>query len=298
MNSKTNKYYRTKRLFAVIMVVFWMPFMVLAQQANNALMERGVASGLDEAQLERVLDRANERGIEQGDLSRLLEPAFGLAERDLPSDYILQKLMEGFAKGVPPGRIMPLINSIQENTPRAVSIASNWTEKPEVAIFIERSGEQGPQFRNELVRANLKSLTQQIEPEILESVLEGMGQRSVLDKTTPRSIIAAVGILPDLPASARQADAARPLLARAVEGGFSASDLQKLPGAMNSAEKRSQLPAASVVEGVAQQLGNGIPASQVLQNLFNGNVNPGPPANIPGRPNNGPGRPPGTDGNN
>lgn len=297
MNSKTNKTIWIKKLLTFLIVSFLLPFLAFAQQENSAMMERGIASGLDQAQLERVLDRANERGVEQGDLARLLEPAFGLAERDLPSDFILQKLMEGFAKGVTPGLMMPLVNSIQENTPRAVSIANNWTEKPEVALFMERSGEQGPRFRNELVSANLKSLTQQVSPEILESVLEGIGQQSVLEKTTPRSIVAAVGILPDLPASARQGDAARSLLSRAVEGGFSASDLQKLPGAMNSAERRSQLPAASVVEGVAQQLGNGIPASQVLQNLFNGNVNPGPPAN-PGRPNNGPGKPPGTGGNN
>lgn len=297
MNCKTNKNSRKITLLAVLTVMLLMPFAVFAQLGDNAMLERGLSSGLDQAQLERVLERANERGIEQGDLARLLEPAFELAERNLPSDYMMQKLVEGFAKGVPAGRMMPLMNSIQENTPRAVSITDNWTEKPEVVSFMERSGEQGPQFRNELVSANLKSLTQQVSPELLESVLDGIGQQSVLDRTTPRSIIAAVGILPDLPASARQSGAARSLIARAVEGGFSPPDLQKLPGAMNAAERRSQLPAASVVEGVAQQLGKGIPASQVLQNLFNGNVNPGPPANIPGRPGN-TGRPPGRGGNN
>ncbi len=297
MNSKTNKIGRIKTLLAVVTLILLMPFSAYAQQGNSAMLDRGLASGLDQAQLERVLERANERGVDQGDLARLLEPAFGLAERNLPSDYIMQKLMEGFAKGVPAGRMMPLMNSIQENTPLAVSIADNWTGKPEVASFMERNGERGPQFRNELVSANLKSLTQQVGPELLESVLDGIGQQSILEKTTPRSIIAAVGIIPDLPASARHGDATRSLISRAVEGGFSASDLQKLPGAMNAAERRSQLPAASVVEGVAQQLGSGIPASQVLQNLFNGNVNPGPPANIPGRGNNSPGRPP-NGGNN
>lgn len=298
MNNKTNRFNRINTLFTLLIITFLVPFSGFAQQESDSIMERGVASGIDQAKLERVLERANERGIDQGDLTRLLEPAFGLAERDLPSDFIMQKLLEGFAKGVPPGLMMPLVNSIQEHTPRAVSIANNWTEKPEVASFMERNGEQEPKFRNELVNANLKSLTQQVGPEILEGVLEGIGQESVLERTTPRSVIAAVGILPDLPASARQDNAARALLSRAVEGGFSASDLQKLPGAMNAAERRSQLPAASVVEGVAQQLGSGIPASQVLQNLFNGNVNPGPPANIPGRGNNGSGRPPGTGGNN
>ena len=297
MNSKIIHIQRVKNIALLAVILCLAPFALVAQQTVSDLMERGVAAGLDQSQLERVMDRANERGIEEGDLQRLMEPAISLAERDLPSDYVIQKLMEGFSKGVPPGRMMPLMENIQENTPRAVSIANNWTDKPEVASFMERAGERGPQFKQELISANLKSLTQQVEPAELEGVLESIGQESVLEKTSPRAIIAAVGILPDLPASARQGNAARGLLARAAEAGFSASDFQKLPGAMNAAERRSELPAASVVEGVAAQLGSGIPASEVLQNLFNGNVNAGPPGNRPGRPNNGPGRGQGS-GNN
>ena len=297
MNWKIQHILRVKNI-ALLAVIFCLaPFMLFAQQTQSELMDRGVAAGLDQSQLERVMDRANERGVEVSDLQRLIEPAINLAEQDLPSDYIIQKLMEGFSKGVPPGRMMPLMESIHENTPRAVSIANNWTDKPEVASFMERAGERGPQFRQELISANLKSLTQQVGPDELESVLEGIGQESVLEKSSPRAVVAAVGILPDLPASAREGNAARGLLARAAEGGFSASDFQKLPGAMNAAERRSELPAASVIEGVAAQLGSGIPASEVLQNLFNGNVNPGPPGNRPGRPNNGPGRGQGS-GNN
>ena len=297
MKNKIIHVQRVKNLVLVAVVLCLAPFTLSAQQTVSDLMERGIAAGMDQSQLERVMDRANERGIEEGDLQRLMEPAINLAEQDLPSDYIIQKLMEGFSKGVPPGRMMPLMESIHDNTPRAVSIANNWTEKPEVASFMERSGERGAQFRQELTNANLKSLTQQVGSDELEGVLEGIGQASVLEKTSPRAIVAAVGILSDLPASARQGNAARGLLSRAAEAGFSASDFQKLPGAMNAAERRSELPAASVIEGVAAQLGSGIPASEVLQNLFNGNVNVGPPGDRPGRPNNGPGRGQGS-GNN
>jgi hypothetical protein len=36
-----------------------------------------------------------------------------------------------------------------------------------------------------------------------------------------------------------------------------------------------------VIEGVSKQMSGGIPAKQILQNLFNGNVGGGPPGNVP-----------------
>jgi len=53
---------------------------------------------------------------------------------------------------------------------------------------------------------------------------------------------------------------------------------------MNAAEGRSQLSAASILNGMSHQLGSGIPANQILQNLFNGKANAGPTQGIPGWP--------------
>lgn len=287
---KINTY--TGRILLSCFIVFCLlPLALSAQQSNLAdLMERARTAGIDETRLAEIQGRAEARGVPEADVAMLLEPAVGLAEQDFPPDYIIQKLMEGFAKGVPANRMAPVVENIRNNTPRAVTLADNWIEKPEVAAFIENTGVNGPQFRNDLVNANIKSLAQQIAPDALEGVLNEIGHESILQKTTPQAVASAINILPDLPASVHRSNAAGSLVLRAIEGGFSASDLQKLPGAMNAAERRSQLPASSVVDGVTRQLGNGIPANQVLQNLFNGNINAGPPGNNPGRPGDNPGR--------
>ncbi|NBC28308.1 MAG: hypothetical protein GVY08_15715 [Bacteroidetes bacterium] len=123
----------------------------------------------------------------------------------------------------------------------------------------------------------------------IESLLDELGDPALLENTSLQVVPAAVGILPDMPASMQNEAGIQTVISKAVRGGFSPADIQKLPGAMNAAERRSQLGAASILDGVSNQLGSGTPANQVLQNLFNGNITGGPPADIPGRPNNRPG---------
>jgi len=274
----------------------------LAVQAQDAGLEQALAraasAGVDDGRLELIRQRAAARGVDDAMLVRLIEPATGLAQDNMPSDFILQKIMEGLAKGVPGAMMMPVLESIQQQAPRAVEMADQWIGRAEVAPFMEAMGPQQARFRQDLVNAGLKSLIQHVAPEAIESVLNGLGSPSVLEKASPQAVAAAVGILPDLPESVRNEGGVQQILAQAVAGGFSAADMQRLPGALNAAERRSQLPAASVLEGMSHQLGSGIPASQVLQNLFNGNINAGPPAHARGRgPGNRPGRPGGRPGN-
>ncbi len=51
--------------------------------------------------------------------------------------------------------------------------------------------------------------------------------------------------------------------------------------ALNMAQKRSQIPASNIIRGVGNQLQNGVPARDILNNLFDGKVGGGPPGNIP-----------------
>lgn len=273
-----------------LLVLLFAPLAALSQPAGlQQAMERAAAAGIGQDRLEQIHERASARGVDDAMLARLLEPAADLAENNMPSDLVLQKIMEGFAKGVPGGRMMPVIESIHSQTPQAVAMADQWIARAEVAPFMQAMGGQQPRFRQDLVNAGLKSLTQQVAPETVELVLNELGRAPVLAKTSPQAIAAAVGILPDLPASVLSEKGVHELIAKAVEGGFTAADIQRVPGAMNAAERRSQLPAASVLEGMSHQLSGGIPASQILQNLFNGNINAGPPAHVPGRPGNRPG---------
>jgi len=278
-----------------LLLLLFAPLAAHSQDAGlEQAMSRAAAAGVDQERLNQIQERASARGVDDAMLARLLEPAADLAENNMPSDFLLQKIMEGFAKGVPGGRMMPVIESIHSQTPKAVEMADRWIAGAEVAPFMQAMGGQQPRFRQDLVNAGLKSLTQNVTAETIESVLNELGRAPVLQKTSPHAVAAAVGILPDLPASVLKEKGVYELIAKAVEGGFSAADIQRLPGAMNAAERRSELPAASILNGMSDQIGSGIPANQILQNLFNGNINAGPPQGIPGPPNN---VPPGGRGN-
>ena len=261
--------------------------------------ERAEKAGIDKQQLERIRNLASEN-TSGAEIAKMIIPAAELAERGLPTEFLMQKMMEGFAKGVPSNRMMPLLELIYTHTPGAVALSEQWVENPDVKPFIDALGDGASRFKRYLTQANLKSLTRQIEAEQIEIVLNELGRPSVLEKTSPVVVAAAVGVLPDMPESVRKGNDIPSVIAKAVEGGFSASDIQKLPVAVNAAERRSQLPAASILNRMSDQIGHGIPANQVLQNLFNGNLNPGPPSGIPGRgngkPNGNPGRGKGNSG--
>lgn len=279
------KYSFMMREMSIVLLFLFVPAAMMAQNGSlQSAMDRAVAAGLDQHRIDQIQERALARGIDDAMLARLLEPAADLAENNLPSEYVMQKIMEGFAKSVPGGRMLPVIEAIHQQTPRAVAMVDQWAGKTEVGPFLKSMGDQQPRFRQDMVNAGLKSLTHHVAPETIESVLNELGKASVLNKTSPQAVAAAVGILPDLPASVLGEKGVHGIIAGAIEGGFSAADIQKLPGAINSAERRSQLPAASILEGMSKQLGNGIPANTILQNLFNGNINAGPPEGIPGRP--------------
>lgn len=278
-----------------VLLIFLVPVSLFAQDRSmHNLIERALQAGLDGDKIAEIQQRANANGISESDLAALLEPAVELSEQNLPADFVIQKMMEGFSKNIPAGRMTPVLQSIRENTPQAALLADNWIGKPEVSSFMNSVGENRSRFRRDLISANLKSLSQNVDAEIVEGLLNELGQESILRNRSPQAVVAAVSVLPDLPASLLQEGGVRGLLARAVGNGFSASDLQKLPGAVNAAERRSQLPAAAIMNGMSNQMSNGVRANQILQNLFNGNIKGGPPRGIPGRPNN---APPGGRGN-
>lgn len=286
-----NEMYQTRMILKLaLMLLVLLPVSLFAQERSlQDLIDRASQAGLGADRIAEIEQRASASGVGEQDLAALLEPVVELAEQNLPADFVIQKMMEGFAKNVPAGRMAPVLQSIREKTPQAASLADNWIGKPEVTAFMNSVGENRSRFRRDLISANLKSLTQNVDAGLVEDVLNELGQESILRNRSPQAVVAAVSVLPDLPASLLQAGEVRGLLARAVGSGFSAADLQKLPGAMNAAERRTQLPAAAILNGMSDQIGNGIPANQILQNLFNGNINAGPPQGIPGRPGNRPG---------
>lgn len=258
------------------------------------LLERAQKLGIEESQLQEIRNRAQQQGLNNQEIAQLIEPAVSLADQNLPSEAVFSKALEGLSKGVPANRITPVLQNIRSATREAAPVVESWMARGEVQDMI--AGKEGiprPEFRNEMIKSVSRGFMENIPSEVMNKLLDDVADPSILAKTDPQSIAAAVRIFPDLPAASENPGRARSFLVRSLKSGFVSSDLQKLPGAMSVAQQRSQLPAAKVLEGVSNQLQSGIPAKQILQNLFNGNIGGGPPGslpkgldNIPGRGNN------------
>lgn len=267
---------------------------------DNALeqvLDQARQAGIEEAEIQQLRDRAGQRGISGEEILRILDPAIQLAEQNLPHDIIVQKALEGFAKGVPSGRIIPVLDNMKGQILQSSGIVDPWIQRERVRNFIGGGDSERQNFRNEMIKAGMKTMSHAEGQAMLQSVLQNVEEQGVLDKTSPPALLSAVNIIPDLPDAARRPDQVSGLITEALNRGFRANELQALPVAMQAAQRRSQLPAASVLEGITNQMKNGIPAEQILQNLFNGNISAGPPGNIPRGLENRPDRSKGRGGN-
>lgn len=269
---------------AVLLLMFsFSPVSALQAQTLGDLIEQARSAGIEQSRIVDLQNRAEVRGISDEELMSIIRPAIAMAEQNLPHEMIFEKAFEGISKRVPIQQIQPVLNSIAESSARAAQIVDLWVEKPEVGQMLNRQGERMDRgtFRNEMIKASSKGLMQNFDRNVMAETLESVAQSSAMERARPSGIITAISILSDLPTAAQEPTESARIVLRALEGGFDASDLQKLPGAMNMAQRRSQLPAQAVAEGLARQLRGGLPASQILQNLFNGEIGGGPPGNVP-----------------
>lgn len=278
----------------VILLILLLPAFTFGQGQEPEV------TGINQDRFEELQSRALNRGYTNEQLSMILEPAQQMAGQNLPTELLFQKAMEGIAKGVPAQQMATVLQNIQRGTEAMVPVISQWVERNEVSQMLDRSEERFDRelLRQEMLKVSSKAVSQQVGPELVQDILNTLTDQGVIQNSRPSSVIAAVGIIPDIPSIGDQPDMAKGVLVRAVQSGFSASEMQRLPGAMNMAQRRSQLPAAAVIEGVSQQMQGGVPAAEILQNLFNGNVGGGPPGNVPRGLENRPGRGQGNSGGN
>lgn len=270
-------------LFTAGMLLMTLTGATIAQTNDlDIVLQKAQESGIDKSALTELQQRASSRGATDEQIVALIQPAIDMAGQNLPPELALEKAMEGLSKGVPSSKIIPVLQQLNQSAAEAVTIVDPWLKRPEVKEMVAKTpgGISSEKFRNELTKATSKALNQNIDQETAKEIFSEMGDESVLGKASASDIIAAVGILPDM---AQGVDPSRSgdFIIRALKGGFKANELQNLPSAMNMARQRSELPAASVIEGVSNQLDGGVPAKQILQNLFNGQVGGGPPGNVP-----------------
>jgi len=286
---------RVKGSFKVAMLALLLtiPVNIFAQETVDGLLDRAIASGVDQTRITEVRQRVQERGMSDQEFMSIIQPAIDMAEENLPYEMIFEKVLEGLSKGVSTQRMAPVLSSIHENASKSAQLVDRWMQRPEVGQFVER--DEGrmrrDQFRNEMVKAGSKAMMQNIDEELLSETLNNVSEGN-MDKIKPSGLLAAINILSDLPNGTNSASENARLVLKALQSGFEAGDIQKLPAALNMAQRRSQLPAAAVGKGFMEQLERGFPSERILQNMFNGQVGGGPPGNVPGGiKNERPGRP-------
>lgn len=268
---------------AFLLILMYSVSSVAYSQSLGDLIEQARAAGIEQSQINELQNRAQARGISDADLMGIIRPAVAMAEQNLPHEMIFEKAFEGLSKRVSPQQMQPVLNSISENSARAAMFVDPWVDRPEVGRMLARTGERMEKgvFRNQMIKASSKGLMQDFDSDVMQQTLESVAASSAMERARPSGIITAISILSDLPSAAQEPAQSARIVLSALESGFDASDLQKLPGAMSMAQRRSQLPAQAVAEGLNRQLQGGMPASQILQNLFNGEIGGGPPGNIP-----------------
>ncbi|MEX2574664.1 MAG: hypothetical protein WD317_10215 [Balneolaceae bacterium] len=277
----------------MLTALFLIPVTGTAQEQPLAeLLERARAAGIEQSQLENIQSRAADRNVSDEELTGLIGPAVSLAEQNLPSDMIFQKVMEGLAKGIPVQQMDQVLQNIRRSTESVVPVVDSWMGGAEVNEMLASSGERFDRdlFRNEMLKAGSKAASGQTGPALVRDILNSLTDAGAIPAAKPSSVLAGISIISDMPEVAKRPHAASAIVVRAIQNNFSAADIQKLPGAMDVAQRRSRLPADAVLEGVSQQIQGNITASQILQNLFNGNVGGGIPGNTPPGRENRPGR--------
>lgn len=277
-----------KACVATLLVLLF-PVLLAAQETSlEELRARAIRAGITPDRVSELVERGEARGLGGPEIAGILNPAVQLAEQGLPSEMIFQKAMEGIAKGVPPVAMDRVLVQIRSGTEQARPLIDEWVARPEVGQMLNRSpqGTDRETFRKDLLSVSSRAAIEASGPNLVREILNGLSEEEVLQNATPARVLAAVNIATDIPSAGQDPGRTREVITRAIQNGFTSGDLQRLPAAMNMAQRRSQLPASAVMQGVGQQIDRGIPAAEILQNLFNGDVRGGGP---PGQ------RPPGLD---
>lgn len=268
---------RIQKLLASALLGAAIAWPVAAQTGPQALVERGVRAGADAELLTELRIRATEAGLDAEAVGSLLTPAVTLAERGLPSRMVARKALEGLAKRVPAERIVDLLDRLSARVGHAGAVVDPWLageSRASVAPATPAEGDRG--VRETLIESAALALfhgaPETVIREVLDRVPAAVGGRPV------GAVELGVGIeiTPQLPLAERDPSLAAELVVGALGSGFDAAQMRELPAALEAAERRAQLPAEAVARGAMSQFRE-LPATDVLQNLFQGEF----PGNVP-----------------
>ena len=300
--------YRHITLGTAVLAVLFLSIAVLpaiAQDNGPSLknaIEMAQKNGIPQPDIDNLVQRARKKNIPDSQIADMLQPAAKLASQGLPYDLVMQKSLEGMAKGVQPSIITKVENELQSNTLTASEMTDEWIKRPAIQSMLTKSGEsgQGKTFRNKILTTIAGVLFQGIPQKQLGNLLSDLSQSNVAAKMNASQVPVAIRILPDLSTSRSHPDVSRALIVQAIKGHFTADQIQQLPMAMERAQQMNQLPAEALAHGIGKQINDGVPAMTILQGLFEGHFPGGPSNGVPpglNNPHSHSGKGPGTGGN-
>ena len=274
------------------------PHGAAAQPADvQSLLDRGAAAGADVEQMRTIVERARQAGLDNEATASLLNPAVALAEKNLPTDPLLSKTLEGLAKQVPPSRMQPVLQQYRTRTEQADQVVAQWTQRARVRQMLGTEGGDPSATaaqaddRTRLVTAVTEARQQGIPSGQVRSFLSGLPEGVERRPVSMGEVATAVNVLPDLPGNGASPETSTRLLTAALDAGYDPESLRQLPSALQSARQNSNRPVDALAQGTAQAIVQGTPATSVLQSLFQGSFpGGGPPAGVGNGP---PGAPPG-----
>ena len=287
-------------LFAVLLLVVCFPTGAFGQPASvPSLIEQGQEAGADAALMRTVARRAEAAGLGAQQTADLLRPAITLAERDLPTQPLLTKTLEGLAKRVPPARMSPVLQQLRTHTEQAGGLVSGWLGRSDVRQLVGETGNDAA-ARTQLITSVTEAQQQNVPLTAVRQFLDGLPENGSRQRVPLGQVATAVSVMPDVPGGTRSPAATSQLLTAALNAGYDAESLRQLPAALERAQRSIQRPASTVARGVAQAIAKGTPAARVLRSLFQGGMPGGAPPSDVGNGASGPppgqGKPPGQGG--
>lgn len=228
-------------------------------QTVEEVMDRGVDAGADEELLRTVVEQGEAKGLDNGRIAALLEPAVRTAEQNNPARPILMSTLEGLAKNVPTDRLDAHLETMSHSIERAGKTVSEWSEgRP--------ATEGGESSRARLIESVAEAKQRGLsmdEIQRLREALQGTGRQ-----VSASLFAAALQVAPDLPESGNAETNRRQLLTVAVEAGYDEADLRALSEIVTATGFQDR-PASARLRGATRSIERGATVAEVQTGMSN-----------------------------
>lgn len=226
----------------------------------EVLLRQGERHGLPSDLMHEVVDRARQAGHRPTAIGPLLAPAVSAARRDYPARPLLMTALEGISKQVSTSQLTGVLTARFGHLETAAGLVVETGSSP------PENAEARGLLIESLARAHRRGLSWEELRRLQTAFLEAQG-------TSEWPVLAAAFDVASA-LSGSSAGSARELLVAALEAGYSASDLRKLPDALHAVSGEG--PGPTALRFAARSVKRGAFPGEVRTRHFPGNDVLGP----------------------